>query len=220
MERKQGEIAEAAIPAPLRAEFPELGMKYATVNVAGARTPRGLKEQLKLMSDRLHGGRALTMRQEPIPYAYRTFFFGIGLDPDRTRTPIEAVVVERLKRGGLISGDHITDALAAAILDTSVALWAYDAEGLSGRLTLRQAVPGERLDPDKDERPAIESGKLIVADEAGPLAILFGAAARRAALERQTKSCTVCALRVAGVPEFAIEEALWECCNHLGRRGP
>lgn len=215
MDEKVGEIAEAAIAAPLRAEFPELGLRYATTDVAGARTPRGLKEQLKLMSDRLHGGRALTMRQEPIPYAYRTFFFSIGLDPDRTRTPFEAVVVERLRRGGLISGDRITDALAAAILDTSVALWAYDAGGLAGRLELRQAVPGERLDADGDERPAIEGGTLVVADEAGPLAILFGEVARRATLGRHIKSCTVCALRVAGVPEFAIEEALWECGNHL-----
>ena len=43
------------------------------------------------------------MRERPIPWAYRVFFRQIGLDPDRTRTPIEELALERMKNGAFNS---------------------------------------------------------------------------------------------------------------------
>ena len=39
------------------------------------------------------------MRERPIPWAYRVFFRQIGLDPDRTRTPVEQLALDRLHDG-------------------------------------------------------------------------------------------------------------------------
>jgi hypothetical protein len=41
-----------------------------------------VKERLRELSDRFTGAQAITLRQKPIPWAYRVFFRHIGLDPD------------------------------------------------------------------------------------------------------------------------------------------
>ena len=56
------------------------------------------------LSGRFRGARAVAIRREPVPAAYRVFFRHIGLDPDVVHTPIEAAVLERMLRGGFLSG--------------------------------------------------------------------------------------------------------------------
>jgi hypothetical protein len=58
-----------------------------------------VKERLRALSDRFGGAQAITLRQKPIPWAYRVFFRHIGLDPDRTLTPIEQVSLDRMRHG-------------------------------------------------------------------------------------------------------------------------
>ena len=41
------------------------------------------------------------------------FFRHIGLDPDEHRTPVEALALERLKRGGFPSRSTLDDALTS-----------------------------------------------------------------------------------------------------------
>ncbi len=53
-----------------------------------------MKERLRLLSDRFGGAQAIALRQKPIPWAYRVFFRHIGLDPDRTPTPVEEVALD------------------------------------------------------------------------------------------------------------------------------
>ena len=85
------------------------------------------------------------MRQEPIASAYRVFFRQIGLDPDETRTPVEAIVLERLRAGGFKSHGRVDDAITIGTIETGVAMRAIDADRIEGRLGLRLAEPGERL---------------------------------------------------------------------------
>ena len=68
------------------------------------------------------------MRERPIPWAYRVFFRQIGLDPDRTRTPVEQLALERLHDGAFKSRGLPDDALTIAIVETGVALRAFDAD--------------------------------------------------------------------------------------------
>ncbi len=83
---------------------------------------------------------------------------------------------------------------------------AFDAARVSGEPGIRTTVEGERL----EGRPtALPSGTLVVADAERPLALLFGAVASDTGVERKTASTMLIAIRVGGVPEIAVEEALW-----------
>jgi hypothetical protein len=55
----------------------------------------------------------------------------------------------------------------------------------------------------------LPSGTLVIADEKRPLALLFGATADGRGVHPHTTRITLAALRVKGVPDIAVEEALW-----------
>ena len=86
------------------------------------------------------------MRERPIPWAYRVFFRQIGLDPDRTRTPVEQLALDRLQDGGFKTRGLPVDALTIATVETGIALRAFDADRLEGALCIRDSAPGESLD--------------------------------------------------------------------------
>ena len=77
-------------------ELPGLKLRHLTVERGSGKSPRGLKERLKILSDRFAGPQAITMRNRPIPWAYRVFYRHIGLDPDEQRTEVEQLALERM----------------------------------------------------------------------------------------------------------------------------
>jgi DNA/RNA-binding domain of Phe-tRNA-synthetase-like protein len=187
-------------------EFPGLAIAWTTVDSGSGRSPRQLKDRLRDLSNRFRGGHAIQMRQRPIPWAYRVFYRQIGLDPDQTRTPIEELALERMKHGAFVSSNRLDDALTIAIVETGVALRAFDADRTDGRLGIRTSAPGEALEGRPGELP---SGTLIIADELRPVALLFGATADGRGVHPHTDRITLAALGVKGVPDIAVEEALW-----------
>ena len=83
-------------------------------------TDPGTRERLALLAARMRGGRAVELRREPVPAAYRVFYRHIGIDPDSTRTPVEEAAIARLVEGGHRSRGPLPDALLLALLDTGV----------------------------------------------------------------------------------------------------
>jgi len=193
----------------LQDEFPELRLVYTIAEARPGRSPAAVRERLRHASDRFTGGKAVTMRQQPIPAAYRVFFRHVGIDPDEQRTPIEAIAVERMRAGGFASHGLVDDAILLATLETGVPVQALDADAVEGRLGLRLTQPGEELD---DLRP-IAPGRVAIADERRPLAVLFGDVAAHAAIGRKTRRVALVAIRVAGVPAVSVEEALWTAAD-------
>lgn len=187
-------------------EFPGLALRHTLVEERSGRSPRPVKERLRLLSDRLHGARAVNLRQEPIPWAYRVFFRQIGLDPDEQRTPIEQVVLERIQRGRFRSVSQLDDALTIATVETGVAMRAFDADRVEGRLGVRVSQPGERMEGSQRELP---ESSLLIADERRPLAFLFGDTAEGRGVSPETRRIVLVAVQVEGVPEISVEEALW-----------
>jgi DNA/RNA-binding domain of Phe-tRNA-synthetase-like protein len=187
-------------------EFPGLALFYTIVEARSGRSPHQAKERLRELSNRFHGGHAIQMRQRPIPWAYRVFYRQIGLDPDQTRTPIEELALERMKKGAFPSRNRLDDALTIAIVETGVALRAFDADRIEGRFGLRASAPGERLEGRPGELP---TGTLVIADEKRPVALLFGATAEGRGVHPKTSRITLAAIAVKGVPDIAVEEALW-----------
>jgi len=203
------------IAAELVDEFPELALWSVTVEARSGRSPEPVRERLRALSDRIRGPQALALRQQPVPWAYRVFFRHIGLDPDVQRTPVEAIALERLIKGGLRSESLLDDALTIAVMETGVPLWALDADRAEGGLGLRGAVAGESLGRGEDA-PALVAGRLVVADSAGPVAVLFGDMASGLGVTRQTARITLFTVQVAGVPTIHVEEALWTAADIIG----
>lgn len=187
-------------------EFPGLGIAWVEVDAHPGRSPEPVRRRLRDLSDRFYGAQAIRMREQPIPWAYRVFFRQIGLDPDRTRTPIEQLAFDRLSEGAFKSHGLPADALNVAIVETGVALRAFDADRTEGRLCIRDSAPGESLPGRPGE---LAQGTLIVADERRPVGLLFGETGEGFGVEPGSRRLTIVAVQVKGVPQIAVDEALW-----------
>jgi DNA/RNA-binding domain of Phe-tRNA-synthetase-like protein len=199
------DLTRGFVQPELAAEFPELALAYTVVDGSPRRSPEEVRERLRDAGNRFTGGKAVQMRQQPIPWAYRVFFRHIGIDPDEQRTPIEAIAVERMQAGGFRSGGLVADALLLATLETSVPVLAFDEADVEGGVGLRLARDGEELG---EYRP-LAPGQIVIADERRPLAVLFGDAAEHGQVRRSTQRVLLAAIQVAGVPRVSVEEALW-----------
>ena len=210
-------LDEGWIDAGLASEFPDLRLVSVDLEAPPRRSPQALRDRLAMLADRFHGARALTLRREPVPAAYRVFFRHIGLDPDWQRTPIEAAALGRLLEGGFTSRGTVEDALLAAVMETGVPVWALDAKHVAGPLGLRGARAGERLG-EGEYAHDLAPGRVVVADVAAPRAILFGDVAPSARPGRHTRRLRLFAVGVPGVPALHIEEALLGCSDALSVR--
>jgi DNA/RNA-binding domain of Phe-tRNA-synthetase-like protein len=198
------ELTRGFVDATLRAEFPELGLVYTDLPVNPQRSPPPVRARLRTASDRFTGAKAVALRQQPIPWAYRVFFRHVGIDPDERRTPIEAIALERMRAGGFQSRNLVDDALLLATLETGVPVLAFDADAVDGEIGLRVSPGGELL----GEVP-LSAGQVVVADSSRALAVLFGDTAEGCAVQWSSRRMVLAAVRVKGVPEVSVEEALW-----------
>lgn len=194
------------IDEELRVEFPHVFLRQLAVTAGGRRSTPATREHLRRLSDRFTGGRAVNMRQEPIPSAYRVFFRQIGIDPDESRTPIEEAALERMRAGGFLPRNRLDDALVIAIVETGVAVMAFDHDHVEGPLGLRLAAAGERL--GGDGRP-LSARQMLLADQDRSLAVLFGDHHEAAQPGPRTQRLLLVGVGVRGVPEVSVEEALW-----------
>jgi DNA/RNA-binding domain of Phe-tRNA-synthetase-like protein len=195
-------------------EFPGLGIRWVEVEAAPSKSPEPVRDRLRGLSDRFYGAQAIQMRQQPIPWAYRVFFRHIGLDPDVTRTPVEQLALDRLYEGGFVTHGLPADALTIAIAETGVALRTFDAERLEGPLGIRDSAPGESL-PDQPGELAM--GTLVITDDFGAVAPLFGAGGERHAVGPHTRRIAIAAVEIEGVPRIAVDEALWIASSELAQ---
>lgn len=189
----------------IAAEFPGLGIAWVEADVRPGPSSEAVRRRLRDLSDRFYGAHAIHMREQPIPWSYRVFFRQIGLDPDRVRTPVEQLALDRLRNGAFLTRGLPADAVTIAIAETCVALRAYDAARLEGRLCVRESAPGESLAGRPGE---LEHGTLTIADERGPVELIFGGEPERGP-DRDTRRVALVAIQVKGVPQMAIDEALW-----------
>jgi DNA/RNA-binding domain of Phe-tRNA-synthetase-like protein len=190
----------------LAEEFPGLSIVTTSLETATGRSPEALRERLRTLSNRIGGAQAIQLRQQPIPWAYRVFFRHIGLDPDTTRTPVEQLIFERIHDGAFKSRNRVEDALTIAMVEVGVALRAFDDDRTDGRIGLRLSREAEQFEGRVTPLPG---GTIVVADEQRPLGIIFDRTAEGRGVRRGTKRVALVAIGVRGVPDIALEEALW-----------
>ena len=201
----------------LREEFRGLGLRFSVVEAHSGRSPREVRQRLRHLSDRVRGERVVNLRREPIASSYRIFFRQIGIDPDEHRPPGEAAMLERLRGGHFPSRNLVDDAIVVSLVETGVAVRAFDADKLAGRLGLRVSHPGERLGDEGIELP---EGAIVLADEERSVGLIFGETAAGRGVHPGTGRITLCAVQVPGVPEISVEEAVWTCAGILAGDQP
>jgi DNA/RNA-binding domain of Phe-tRNA-synthetase-like protein len=200
------------VASHVSAEFPGLGISWIELDGRPGRSPEPVERRLSETSNRFYGAHAIHMRERPIPWAYRVFFRQIGLDPDRTRTPVEQLALDRLQDGGFKTHGLPADALTIATVETGIALRSFDAERLDGALCIRDSAPGESLEGRPGE---LSQGTLVIADERRPVGLLFGATGEGRGVKRSTRRIAIAAIQVDGVPQIAVDEALWMVATTL-----
>jgi DNA/RNA-binding domain of Phe-tRNA-synthetase-like protein len=209
-------LAIGWVDAEVSGEFPELRLVTTEVGGGNERTPRIVRQRLRGLSDRFRGARAVTMRQEPVPWAYRVFFRQVGIDPDERRTPIEQIAIDRLTHGGFKPVGRVQDAVLIATLETAVPIVAFDADVVDGELGLRLTKTGELLGGDGR---SLAGSQIAIADGSRVLAVLFGDTADPALPTRGTERVLLAAVQVKGVPALSVEEALWSAAELLQEEG-
>jgi DNA/RNA-binding domain of Phe-tRNA-synthetase-like protein len=192
------DLRRGLVAPAVAAEHPGLRLAWTEVAATPGRSSPELRERLRAMADRMRGAQAIELRRREVPHLHRVFFRHIGLDPDVVRVPAEAVALRRMREGGLRSQGTVDDALTVAVMETGVGVWAFDAARVVGAPEVR------------------EQERLIVADEEGALATLFGEPLPRAAVTKKTQRIALVAVGVPNVPELFLDEALWTAWDILG----
>jgi DNA/RNA-binding domain of Phe-tRNA-synthetase-like protein len=210
------EVSTGWVEPALRAEFRGLGLRYRIIPAGTGRSPRELRARLRHLSDRIHGQKVVNLRREPVASAYRVFFRQIGIDPDEHKPPGEAAMLERLRAGRFRSRDLLEDALLVAVVETGIAVRAFDADRLEGKLGLRIAREGEHLAGDRVDLP---EGAIVIADERRSAGLVFGDTGTAAEVAHATRRIVLCVVRVPGIPEISVEEALWTAGGILTSEG-
>lgn len=200
------QLVPGAVDPELAGEFPGLALYWVEVEGVSRRSPPELRARLKEMSNRFTGAKAVHLRQEPIPWAYRVFFRQVGIDPDVRRTPVEQLALDRMKWGGFRSRNLLDDAVAIATVETGVPILAFDADRISGGLTLRLSRDGELI--GSEGRP-LSANQIVVADDERPVAVLFADIDPERGVTSRTTRMLLAAVQVTGVPDISVEECLW-----------
>lgn len=214
-EAEELQAAQGFVVPELAAEFPGLRLDWVTASARMRDSPQELKRRLRDLSSRYRGMNVVTMRTQPLPHAYRTFFHQIGLDPEIDRIPSERAAVSRLLHGHFRPRNLIEDACLIALVETGVPVWALDADLVdAGGLGIRLTAEGDRLG-SSEYAAYLPSGRLAVADARQLHALLFGDVAPGHGAGPRTARVALFTVGVEGVPAIHIEEALWVCVEAL-----
>ena len=181
---------------------PGAWVAWTEVETVPGPTPPELRERLRRMADRMHGAEAIALRGRDVAHAYRVFFRHVGA---RSRRRPYA------DRGGRAAAD-VGGRPAPA--------------GPGPRRADRGGARDRRACAAFDGlvgAPRIEEadGRLVIADEQGPVAVLFGDA-ERAAPTTATRRVALVAVAVPGVADLSSRRRSGRpgtsCARDLGER--
>lgn len=207
-------IDRGTIALELSDEFPGLQLMSLRVTGGDAKTPRAVRQRLATLSNRFRVATVPALRQSGIPSAYRAFYRQVGVDPDVVRSPMDAAIHQRLHDGGFLAKGLLYDAVVIATLETLVPIWAIDGAGVVGGLGIRGAEQGEIVaGPEGDVQ--LTPGQLVIADANEPLIALLAPPGDVRRVTRQSTSMILYCVRVPGVPQTTVEEALTVCADMI-----
>lgn len=202
------DIKRGTIALDLSDEFPGLELHYRILPGGDGKTPRVVKRRLAVLSDRFRVAQAPALRQTGVPSAYRAFYRQVGVDPDIVQSPLDAAIMQRLRDGAFLAKGLLYDAIAIAALETLVPIWVMDAHGILGGLGIRPAEKDEQVEGPNGDLLDIGQGQLVIADANGPITALLAPPGPSRIVTKQSQSMLLYCLRVEGVPQMTVAEAL------------
>jgi DNA/RNA-binding domain of Phe-tRNA-synthetase-like protein len=156
-------------------DYPDLELVLRVVEGLGvSRTNDDLERHKRKLEEAVRAeGTADTIKDEPRVAAYRKFFWGLGIDPTKTRPAAEALV-RRIARGNpLPTINTAVDAYNVASVETRVAFAAFDLAQLRGDLTMRYAKEGEPFLGIGMEKAKVLAGNELVIDDGEVLVAIY-----------------------------------------------
>jgi len=157
-----------------------------------------------------------TVRNEPLFRAYRDFFWSVGVDPTKTRPASEALVRRVLTGGKLPTINTAVDAYNLASAVTGIPIGAFDADALSGGLTMRFAGEGERFTGIGMEKPVmLREKQVIVTDAEQVIAVYPYRDSDATKVTMDTKNILILACGVPRVDREKVIAAYEVCAGYL-----
>ena len=203
------------IAPKLRDAFPGLKVVSGRVDNVEVRPVDPELERLKEeISSRVRQSYSLSSLKDGETFrAYRDFFWRIGVDPTKTRPAAEALIRRILHGRPIPRINTLVDAYNVASVKTEVAIAAFDAAKLSGPLTLRFAVEGERFMGIGMPKPVtLKGGEVVISDGAKLVAVYPYRDSDDSKITERTRSALIIACGVPGISEerlrLAVEESL------------
>ena len=156
------------------------------------------------------------VKDEPLFRAYRDFFWSVGVDPTKTRPASEALVRRILSGGKLPIINTAVDAYNLASARSGIPIAAFDADMLTGNLTMRFPGKGELfLGIGMEKSVVLLEKQIIVTDPENIIAIYPYRDSDATKVTMDTKNIRVLMCGVPRVERENLVEAYEVCAGYL-----
>jgi len=148
-------------------KFPDMKVGYAIIEGVSIKKQNGELDQLKKsVSSSIQSSLSLQdLDSIPSIKMYRSMFKTFGVDWQKRHPSADALLRRIIQGKGLYNINTLVDAYNVAVLDSKIALGAFDRKHLEFPTTLRFAAEGEKIRLlGDDEDTLIHEGELIYAD--------------------------------------------------------
>ena len=159
-----------------------------------------------------------TVKDAPVFRAYRDFFWRAGIDPTKVRPAAEALIRRVLAGKPIPTINTLVDSYNLASIHTGIAMGAFDADRLSGDLTLRLTHNGEKfLGIGMGEPIELSGNELVVSDAEKLIAIYPYRDADETKATLDTKSVCLLICGAPGIGEDILKGASLVAVDYITR---
>jgi len=156
------------------------------------------------------------VKNEPVFRAYRDFFWSVGVDPTKTRPASEALIRRILSMGKLPRINTAVDAYNLASVRSGIPIAAFDADTLTGDLSLRFAINGERFLGIGMEKPLVlHKNQVIMTDAEQIIAIYPYRDSDTTKVTPETRNICIITCGVPGIEREHLTKAYDLCAGYL-----
>jgi len=194
------------IAPEVKAHFPDLQVLVSLVeNVTVKKADPRLNAFKEEIVQEVKGSCNIeSLKDKPIFRAYRDFFWRIKVDPTKNRPAAEALIRRLITGNPLPRINTLVDAYNLASIKTEIAIAAFDADKLSGNLTMRYAEKGEKFLGIGMEKPQIlQGGEIVISDKEKMVAIYPYRDAEKSKVTEDTRNVL---LLFCGVPRISLDK--------------
>jgi DNA/RNA-binding domain of Phe-tRNA-synthetase-like protein len=202
----------------IKLKFPDLDVRFRKVDgLAIKRESDALEDFKSQVIEEIKNTYDLeTLKDNPQMRLYRDFFWKIDIDPTKIRPASEALIRRILQGKPLPKINTAVDAYNLASIRSGVPLAAFDAEQLSGDLSMRFATEGEEfLGIGMKEPKALKGREIVIEDGQQLVAIYPYRDADKSKITLDTEEILLMSCGVPGVEYEKLDEAVNLAAEYL-----